>query len=85
MCERVDKGFEINYNKLSYRRRFIRTLWMLLQGVVVLVLMYFWKRPWYSIVITGVIIAIVGTIQAAYNYKLWKKEEAGKKKSEQTQ
>ena len=25
---KVDKGFEINYYKLTYRRKFIRTLWL---------------------------------------------------------
>ena len=26
--EKVDKGFELIYYRLSYRRRFIRTLWL---------------------------------------------------------
>ena len=27
--QKVDKGFELAYDKLSYRRRFIRTLWLI--------------------------------------------------------
>lgn len=30
-----DKGFELLYNNLSYRRRFIRTLWLIPIGIAV--------------------------------------------------
>ena len=29
MGEQIDKGFCIQYSKLSYRRKFVRTLWIL--------------------------------------------------------
>ena len=33
----IDQGFCINYWRLSYRRKFIRTLWMMAIGLPVLV------------------------------------------------
>ena len=34
---KVDKGFELVYWKLSYRRKFIRTLWMIPWTIVALI------------------------------------------------
>ena len=28
--DKVDKGFELFYDNLSYRRKFIRTIWLIL-------------------------------------------------------
>ena len=36
----VDKGFELRYHKLSYRRRFIRTLWLIPWMILILILVY---------------------------------------------
>ncbi len=33
--DKVDKGFELFYNNLSYRRRLIRTLWLFPIEIVV--------------------------------------------------
>ena len=33
--EKVDKDFELLYENLSYRRKFIRTLWLIPIGIVV--------------------------------------------------
>ena len=35
--DKVDKGFELIYWKLSYRRKFIRTLWLIPWAVASLV------------------------------------------------
>lgn len=32
-----DQGFSINYWRLSYRRKFIRTLWMMAIGIPILI------------------------------------------------
>lgn len=33
--EKVDKGFELFYKNLTYRRKFIRTLWLIPIGILV--------------------------------------------------
>ena len=37
-CEKIDKGFELDYWKLSYRRKFIRTLWLIPLGIIAVML-----------------------------------------------
>ncbi|WP_248484042.1 hypothetical protein [Tepidibacter aestuarii] len=63
---KVDAGFELCYWNLSYRRKFIRTLWCL---------------PFLFLLVPicpNTVIAfccILFIIQAIYNYKKWKSEE----------
>ena len=49
--DKVDKGFELFYNNLSYRRRLIRTLWLfpieivvwiVITYISVIVLIFYW-------------------------------------------
>ena len=74
--EKVDKGFEFVYYNLSYRRRFIRTLWLIPVECLVLVLIgnvFEFK----VILILAIIALLVGAfIQATYNYKKWKEESS---------
>ena len=70
----VDKGFELNYYKLSYRRRFIRTLWLILWINLILIFLYFLDEPAYILVPMAVGFAVVEYIQASVNYKKWKEE-----------
>jgi len=72
---KVDKGFEIIYWNLSYRRKFIRTLWMTPFCVVLMI--FTWttgERIIINRVIPSVII-IIYFIQLFYTYLKWKKEE----------
>lgn len=72
---KVDKGFEIIYWNLSYRRKFIRTLWMTPFCVVPII--FVWTtgdRIIINRVIPSVII-IIYFIQLLYTYLKWKKEE----------
>ena len=63
---KVDKGFELVYWKLSYRRKFIRTLWMIPWTIVALIFIQIVGKNYkYTIL----------PIQAIYNYKKWMKEE----------
>ena len=79
--KKVDKGFELAYAKLSYRRRFIRTLWLIPWAILVLYGLY-WvngtKSRVFITLIIGIIFVIGIIIQASYNYKKWKKEENNK-------
>lgn len=78
--EKVDKGFEFVYYKLSYRRKFIRTIVSLPFLAGCLGILYYlnlsiqyWSQRTYFIILTIFIIAYA--IQLVYNYKMWKKEE----------
>ena len=72
--EKVDKGFELNYNNLSYRRKFIRTLWMILWAILLLCFMRWAGVALFILLPLSVIFAVVGFIQALQNYKNWKEE-----------
>lgn len=70
--QKIDKGFEPIYWNLSYRRKFIRTLWMI--PFVILAIMLIWAT-WKSVLITSIfaVAMICGEIiQASYTYKKWK-------------
>lgn len=71
----VDKGFELNYYKLSYRRRFIRTLWLIPWIILILIWFYWLDTPAYILVPMAVCFAVVEYIQAFVNYKKWKEEK----------
>lgn len=67
-----DKGIELFYNKLSYRRRFIRTIWLIPFGIIIgfiityiniIFSLFYW-----------LLFIIIGTKQLKYNYTMWKKE-----------
>ena len=76
MSEKVDKGIEVCYWKLSYRRKLIRTLWMIPVWIMINIVIYK-EFPAYSYArIIGVILFLPVFIQAAYNYKKWKNEIA---------
>lgn len=70
--EKVDKGFELVYRRLSYRRKFIRTIWMTpFAALVIFILFYFQKSLLVSFVIT-IIIVITDVMQLSYTYHKWK-------------
>lgn len=72
--EKIDKEFAFCFWKLSYRRKFIRTIWML---PILIIVIFYLQITFKSHVLTGVIGAILGIIfiiQAVYYYKKWKAE-----------
>jgi len=73
--EKIDKGIELCYWKLSYRRKFIRTLWMLPIMVVLIICFYI---TFQSILKTCIIVIVLGILflsQAIYNFTKWKNEK----------
>ena len=50
--EKVDKGIELCYWKLSYRRKLIRTLWMIPIAIFIVLCFYitFWSTIWTFLV-----------------------------------
>ena len=73
--EKIDTGFKLAYYKLSYRRRFIRTLWMIPWAILMLGLLYWWSGSLYLVIFATIILGVIGFIQSNYNYKKWKAEE----------
>ena len=79
----VDKGFELLYAHLSHRRKFIRTIWITVLGIIILpVIFYFipiraipFFTSWKWVVFWFAIILISGIIQAVYEYRKWKTEK----------
>ena len=72
---KVDKGFELVYWKLSYRRKFIRTLWMIPWTIVSLIFIQIVGKNYKYTILAGIIYLVILPIQAIYNYKKWMKEE----------
>src|SRR4051794_20094033 len=65
----VNQGAVFSYWRLSYRRKFIRTLW--LTAVVVPVLL----ALQVNVSIIGVVVAL-GIVQACHTYYRWRREVA---------
>jgi hypothetical protein len=75
MTDKVDKGFCLNYWRLSYRRKMLRTLWMIPPTFLFFffpVDMTFWglKRNLFI----GCLFVLWG-VQALYAYIMWRKKE----------
>lgn len=70
--EKVDKGFELLYKNLSYRRKFIRTLWLIPIGITVGIVI-----TYISIIVSifyWLLFIIVSIKQLKDNYTMWKNE-----------
>ena len=81
---KTDKGFEILYYNLSYRRKFIRTIWVGIFAAVVFLLIIVLKLfvpefskffSWFEVVMCVVFFTVVFVVQLIYNYRMWKVEE----------
>lgn len=73
---KVNKGVQIIYGKLSYRRKFIRSLWMI-PGTIIAVLLV-WRINYDTItkIIWSILLIIIHIIELIYNYLKWKKDES---------
>lgn len=74
--EKVDKGFVFNYHKLSYRRKWIRTLWTIPFIVICLFIIY-QLGDWQPFIFT-LISSLCGAMLVGdffYNFFKWKKYE----------
>ncbi len=74
MSEKVDRGIEFFYWKLSYRRKYIRTLWLTPVSIIITIGFYKEFQSYTFTGIIGVMAFISIFIQAFYNYKKWKNE-----------
>lgn len=73
--ELLDRGFVFCYWNLSYRRKFIRTLWMLPAFVIVMFFLHITFKSYLLTGVTGAVLGITFIIQAVYCYRKWKAEE----------
>lgn len=75
---KVDKGWAFPYYKLTYRRRYKRTLIVTVPLIVLLsIVMYFLPNIPVIFKVALIIFAIISTvIQIIYNYRMWQKKEA---------
>ena len=74
--EKVDKGFELRYWKLSYRRKFIRTIWMApLVPLAIFLLFHFHKSLFVALTLSLAVI-LIDAIQLLYTYHKWQRTDA---------
>ena len=67
-AKQIDEGFCFLYFRLSYRRKFIRTLWVLPIAPVILFLPLPKASWWFAAVL------VTGLLQAGYNFIKWQAE-----------
>lgn len=75
MKNKIDTGFELIYWNLSYRRKFIRTLWTTPFCVIGILLIISLKLNMLIKIIIPIILTLIYIWQLTYTYKKWKKEE----------
>jgi len=76
-CEKIDKGFELDYWKLSYRRKFIRTLWLIPLGIIAVMLVWVQSKSFLITSISAAVIIGTEIAQVIYTYKKWKDIDKG--------
>lgn len=74
MKNKIDKGFELTYWNLSYRRKFIRTLWLTPFCIIAILLCIFSKFNIFIKIIIPSILILSYIWQLIYTYNKWKKE-----------
>lgn len=75
MSRKVDKGFHLNYWKLSYRRRFVRNLWMLPLLMAITGMLITRGDSTLTCRIIPIILLVSSVFELIYNYLKWKKTE----------
>ncbi|MGU8470204.1 hypothetical protein ACV3P7_02985 [Clostridium perfringens] len=78
MKNKVDKGFGQYYWNLSYRRKFIRTLWVTPFLILAIIFSINPTKHISSIkhhIIITVVLIVIYLWQLIYTYSKWKKEE----------
>ena len=77
MKNKVDKGFELIYWNLSYRRKFIRTLWFTPLSVLLIIFMFLTGDKLFINRLMPILLALVYIWQLIYTYIKWKKRRSG--------
>ncbi|WP_164667318.1 ATPase [Virgibacillus doumboii] len=75
--QKTDKGVKANYFRLSYRRKFVRTLWTVPVSLLLLIAALFLVQFSWTLKIIIIVLSVVAfALQASYNYIMWKRHEA---------
>jgi len=77
---RIDKGFQLSYWKLSYRRKFMRTLWTIPFSIAVILVYFYRSHSFHSerlaaaapVVLAG-LLTVITLVQLVYTYIRWKR------------
>ncbi|MGH4137853.1 hypothetical protein [Clostridium sp.] len=75
MSKKADKGFQLIYWKLSYRRRFIRDLWLFPFVIISIGFMVWIGDSIFMKRVAPVIGLVIYIFQSIYDYSKWKKCE----------
>jgi uncharacterized membrane protein len=67
-----DKGFELFYENLSDRRKFIRTVWLTVIAAGIVILFIVLKINWLIILFSGIVMGAVCVWQLITTYRQWK-------------
>ncbi len=74
--EKVDRGIAINYYRLSYRRKLVRTFYSLPIIIAALIFIYYFSDWAFPVYLAFFLLITVGFfLQVFYNYYKWKKTE----------
>lgn len=74
--DKVDRGFAFNYYRLSYRRKFLRSLTTLPILILVVIIIYVFT-DWSLLIniLVGGILLMFYLVQLIYNYYMWQRNE----------
>ena len=72
---KVDKGFEIFYLKLSSRRKFLRTLWTIPWCVLALIIIQVNGKNLRQTMIWGILFLLIFIVQLSITYRRWMEEK----------
>lgn len=75
--EKVDKGFELVYWNLSYRRKFIRSLWVLPISIGFAYLFTILFEEKTIGLFFAILVILTEVSQIIYTYYKWQKEKKG--------
>lgn len=73
--KKADKGFQLVYWKLSYRRKFIRSLWTIPIFIISIGIIIFQGKGIFISRIMPLILVVLGICELLYNYKKWKNDK----------
>lgn len=75
MSRKIDKGFQLIYWNLTYRRRFIRNLWFLPALIILIGFLLFSGDKIFLNRIYPMALLIMCIFELIYNYTKWKRYE----------
>ncbi len=71
---KIDKGFELMYFRLSYRRKFLRTLWFS-PGIFIFYPGVFTPMPSLGNMPVFLLMLVITVAQAGFNLYMWRTRE----------